>query len=129
MFFGAGYVQRAMFAFAILTILSLVFEGVFLSETDYGTMRTLTFFTSLGSGFWVFPLAVGGFLAALPQMLVWDYSFFHSLGAAGGIIRLILSVTISIGFVWGFATMVWPIIANLFVSIIKGVGGLLGRFG
>lgn len=128
MFFGAGYVQRAMFAFIVLTLLSCVFEGVWLSDTDYGVMRTLTYFTSMGSGFWVFPLAVVGFLASLPQMLIWDYSFFHSLGSFGAIMRLILAVTISIGFVWGFATMLWPIIANFFVSVVKGLGGLLSRW-
>ena len=128
MFFGAGYVQRAMFAFIVLTILSCLFQGAFLGDSDYGVMRTLTYFTSQGSGIWVVPLGAIGFLAALPQMLIWDYSFWHSIGFGGAVIRLILAATISIGFVWGVVTMAWPIVANLFVSLLKGVGNLLGRF-
>lgn len=128
MFFGPGYVQRTMFVFIMCTILSLMLDGLWLGATDYGTMRTLTFFTARGTGGWVFPLAAVGFVASLPQMLLWDYSFFHSLGAFGDLCRLVLSVVISIGFVWGFATMIWPIIANFFITVVKGVVGLVARF-
>ena len=128
MFFGGGYVQRTMFVFIMCTILSLMLDGLWLGADDYGTMRTLTWFTSQGSGGWVFPLAGIGFLAALPQMLIWDYSFFHSLGAFGDLVRLVLSVIISIGFVWGFATMLWPIVANFVVTILRSAFGLITRF-
>lgn len=128
MLFGPGYIQRTMFVFVVCTILSLMIDGLWLGATDYGTLRTLTYFTSKSTGGWLFPLGAVGFLASLPQMLVWDYSFFHSLGAFGGLVRVILSVTISVGFVWGFASMLWPIIANFFITIIKGAFGLLGRF-
>lgn len=131
MFFGPGYIQRCMFAFVICTILSLLLEGAWLGSTDYGTMHTLTWFTSQSvKGVFGIPLAIPlgavGFLASLPQMLVWDYSFFNSLGAFGALIRVVLSVTISIGFVWGFMTMLWPIIANFVATILRGALSFLG---
>lgn len=129
MFFGPGYIQRIMFAFVILTILSLLFDGLWLGATDYGTLKTMTWFKGYGFSGWLFPIvAIAGFIAALPQMLMWDYSFFTSLGAAGGLIRLVLSVTISVGFAWGFATFLWPIIAQVFVAVVRGVTGLFSRF-
>ncbi|MBV6341215.1 hypothetical protein [Candidatus Magnetobacterium casense] len=127
MFFGPGYIQRCMFAFVLLTILSLILEGAWLGNTDYGTMRTLTHFSSYGPGIWAFPMMAVGFLMAIPQMLVWDYSWFASIGAIGGVFRLLLSVVISIGFVWGFATMIWPIVAQLGAAIARGLLGLLSR--
>ena len=129
MFFGPGYIQRVMFAFVVCTLLGLLVDGLWLGATDYGTLKTLTWFNSYGFSGWAFPVvALTGFIAALPQMLVWDYSFFHSLGAAGALIRLFLSVILSSGFVWGFATMLWPIIAQIFVAIVRGVTGLFSRF-
>jgi len=126
MFFGPGYIQRCMFVFVTVTILDLVIEGLWLGQTQYGYLRTLTYFTSMSHGGWVFPLGAVGFLASLPQMLVWDYAFLHSLGAFGGLVRVILSVVISIGFVWGFATMMWPIIANFFITVVRGTANLVG---
>ena len=129
MFFGPGFVSRVMFAFVTCTILSLTLDGLWLGSTDYGVMHTLTWFQGQGFGSWLVPVAAfGGFLASLPQMLSWDYSFFTSLGAAGGLIRLFLGVTLSFGFVWGFITMLWPIIAQVFVALVRGVTGLIGRF-
>jgi len=129
MFFGPGYIQRVMFAFVVCTLLGLLVDGLWLGATDYGTLKTLTWFEGKTFGDWAFPfVALVGFLAALPQMLVWDYSFFHSLGAAGALIRLFLSAILSIGFVWGFATMLWPIIAQVFVAIVRGVTSLFSRF-
>jgi len=127
MFFGPGYIQRCMFAFVICTILALIIDGAWIGATDYGTIGTLTYFKQYGTGMWVIPMTAIGFLAALPQMLLWDYSFFHSLGAVGGVFRFILAAVISIGFVWGFVTMLWPIIAQIAVAIARGVVGLLGR--
>jgi len=118
-----------MFAFVVCTLLGLLVDGLWLGATDYGTLKTLTWFEGKTFGDWAFPfVALVGFLAALPQMLVWDYSFFHSLGAAGALIRLFLSAILSIGFVWGFATMLWPIIAQVFVAIVRGVTSLFSRF-
>jgi hypothetical protein len=116
-----------MFVFIMCTILSLLIDGMWLGATDYGTMRTMTYFAGKNTGGWIFPLTAATFLASLPQMLVWDYSFLHSLGAFGGLVRVILSVTISVGFVWGFATMLWPIIANFFITVIRGVVSAVGR--
>jgi len=129
MLFGPGYVQRCMFVFFIGTVLSLLIDGLWLGTTDYGVFKTLTWFKGEGFGMFIIPfVAIGGFLAALPQLLSWDYSWLHSLGPAGALIRLFLSVVISIGFTWGFITMIWPVIAQVFVSFARGITGLFSRF-
>jgi len=126
--FGPGYVQRCMFAFATLTVLSLTLDGLWLGATDYGTLQTMTWFSKYEIFGWAIPLAaLGGFIASLPQMLLFDYSWLQSLGAAGLLIRLLLSVVVSIGFVWGFLGMIWPIIAQVAVALARGAVGLLGR--
>ena len=129
MLFSPGYVQRTMFAFVVLTILSLTLDGLWLGATDYGTLQTMTWFKSYEIFGWAIPFAaLAGFIASLPQMLLFDYSWLHSLGAFGGLLRLILSVIVSTGFVWGFVTMLWPIIAQVAVALARGAVGLLGRF-
>ena len=127
MFFGPGYIQRCMFAFITLTILSCIVDGAWIGAGDYGVIKTLTFFEGYGP-IWKFPLIAAGFMVALPQMVSFDYSFFNSLGSFGMICRLVLFGTIGIGFVWGFATMLWPIIANFTVNVVRGIGGVLGKF-
>ena len=117
-----------MFAFVVLTIMSLTLDGLWLGATDYGTLQTMTWFTKYEIFGWGIPMAAAGFLSSIPQMLIFDYSWLHSLGPAGMIIRLILSVTVSVGFVWGFITMLWPIIAQVAVALARGAVGLLGRF-
>lgn len=127
--FGPGFIQRVMFTFVLCTMLSLLLDGLWLGATDYGTLKSLTWFTSYGYSSYLIPfIAFGSFLLALPHMLVWDYSFFTSLGAFGGIMRVFLSVTLSVGFVWGFATMLWPLIAQVFVAVVRGISGAIGRF-
>ena len=129
MHFGPAFVQRVLLAFILLQILSLVFDGLFLGATDYGTLKTLTWFTSQGFSTWLVPIvAFGSFILALPQMMIWDYAWFASLGNFGSMLRVILAAATMIGFVWGFATMLWPIIAQVFVAVIRGVTGLIGRF-
>ena len=110
-----------MFAFVTCTILSLLFDGLYLGTTDYGVMATLTGWTTQGFSVWRVPLVIGAFILALPDMLAWDYSFFQSIGAAGAMIRLILFMTISVGFAWGFFTVLLPIAYNFIVMIARGI--------
>jgi hypothetical protein len=113
-----------MFAFFAGTILSLIYEGAFLGQTDYGVLGTLTQWTSQGFSFWRIPIVLGSFILALPQMIAWDYGFFASLGAAGSFMRLFLFVVISIGFVWGFFTILFPIALSFVINIARGLIGL-----
>ena len=125
--FGPKYIQGCIFAFVILTLLSGIFDGVYLGSADYGVIKTLTWWSSQSFGIFTVPLVLGSFVAALPQMLTWDYSFFASLGSAGSIIRLLLFAIVSIGFVWGFFSIMLPAAMQIFGSMIRGITGLIGR--
>jgi len=133
MLFGPGFMQRIIFAFVVLQLLSLVFDGLWLGATDMGVLKTMTYFESKELFGWALPLAyLAGFIASLPQMLVWDYAWFTSLGNFGSMLRLILASITLFGFVWGFVTMLWPIIAQLILAVVRGasglIGGIAGRF-
>jgi len=121
MLFGPKYIQGCMFAFFICTMLSCIIDGAFLGSTDYGVMATLTNWTTKGFSMWSVPIVFGSFLLALPDMLAWDYSFFHSLGSAGAIMRLLLFVTISIGFVWGFFTIALVPVIQFMLNTIRAL--------
>lgn len=121
MWLGPKYIQGCMFAFVACTILSLLFDGAYLGNTDYGVMSTLTEWTTKGASWWRVPIVLGSFILALPDMLAWDYGFFHSLGAAGGLMRLFLFLVISVGFCWGFFTVLVPIAYNFMVNIARGI--------
>lgn len=126
--FGPKYIQGCLVAFVLLSILSGIFDGVYLGSSDYGTIRTLTWWSDQSFGIFTVPLVMGSFLAALPQMLTWDYSFFHSLGAAGALIRLVLFAMVSVGFVWGFFTVLLPAGLQVLGSLARGLGGIFTRF-
>lgn len=126
--FGPKYIQGCMVAFVLLTILSGLFDGIYLGSTDYGTIQTLTWWTEQSFGIFTVPLVMGSFIAALPQMLTWDYSFFHSLGAVGALFRLILFAIVSVGFVWGFFTVLLPVGLQLLASLARGIVGIFTRF-
>ena len=117
-----------MFAFIVLTILSGVFDGVYLGSTDYGVIEDLTWWTDKSFSFITIPLVMGSFIKAIPGMITWDYSFFQSLGAFGSIVRVLLFATISIGFVWGFFAVLLPVGIQIVASMIRGLVGLFRGF-
>lgn len=125
MIWGPRYVQGCMFAFFVCTLLSCLYEGAFLGQTDYGVLGTLTQWTTQGFSFWRIPIVLGSFVLALPYMLAWDYGFFASLGAFGMLCRLFMFVLVSIGFVWGFFTILMPIALNFVINIARGLISVL----
>lgn len=126
--FGPKYVQGCLFAFTLLTIISAVFDGAYLGNDDYGVIQTLTQWTTRDFSLFTVPMVLGSFILSLPQLLTWDYAFLHSLGPIGMLLRFVLSVTISIGFVWGFFSVLFPIMANFVLAILRGITGLVSRF-
>ena len=125
---GSKYLQGCMFAFVVLTILSLTFEGLWMSSSEYSVFGQLASFSAEGFGGWAVVMVPLSFLRALPSMLSWDYAFFTSLGAAGMIIRILLMLTITVGFVWGFLMVLLPIAASVAASLIRGITGIFSRF-
>lgn len=123
---GPKQLQGWMLAFVLLTLVSLTLEGLWLGSREESILYWLTQYETKNYTWFSFPLFFGGFfIHGLPAMLTWDYSFFHALGSAGSIMRLILSCVVSIGFVWAIAALMLPIIGNM---ISKVAGGLASLF-
>ena len=126
---GAKYMQGCVFAFIILTILSLLLEGSYLGSEQYNLLKELTRWTVGMSSWWTVPIVFGSILWNLPDLISWDYSFFTAMGAGGAIIRLILGVVVSFGILWGLMTLLLPVAWQALTSLGRGAIGLLGGFG
>jgi len=110
-----------MFAFIACSILALLFEGSFLGSYENNLINELTKW-SVGQSSWLSgPIIFASVLVNLPDLLSWDYSFFTSMGAGGGIIRLFLGVIISFGVIWGFLTILLPVLVNILAQLARGV--------
>ena len=125
---GAKYMQGCIFAFIILTILSLLLEGSYLGSEQNNLLNELTSWTVGMASWWTVPIVFGSILWNLPDLISWDYSFFTAMGAGGAIIRLILGATVSFGILWGLLTLLLPVAWQALTSLGRGAIGLLGGF-
>lgn len=118
---GPKYMQGCMAAFVLLSIVGLIFEGAYLGAEESNLINDLTKWT-VGQASWLSgPIVFASVLVNLPSLLAWDYAFFTSLGSAGTIMRLILGASISFGVIWGFLTILLPVLVNVLVQLARGV--------
>ena len=122
---GSKYMQGCIFAFLILTLLSLILEGAFFGEAEDNLLNDITSWTIGMSSWWSMPIVFVSVLESLPKLLSWNYSFFTAMGTGGAIIRLILGVTISFGIIWGFLALLLPVVLNAMINVGRGIIGLL----
>ena len=103
------------FAFVTGTMFSLFIEGAYLGEEEVGVMNALTGMSLLevsGSGLWTVPKLLGSFFTVgVPRLLLWDYSF---LTGDWGLFKWFVCYPLSIGFVWGLASVFIPVIQGFF---------------
>lgn len=115
------YMQGCLVAFVLISLICLPMEGAFLGDNENSLFSSITQWTTKGTGWFVIPLFGIGLLTHLPQLISGDYPVFASLGVAGYIIRLLIWGPIAYGLVWGFFTVLFPIIASAMASLAKGV--------
>lgn len=115
------YMQGCLVAFILISIVCLPMEGAFLGSNESTLFDSITQWTTKGTGWFVIPLFGIGILTHLPQLISGDYPVFYSLGVAGYLIRLVIWGPIAYGLVWGFFSVLFPIIASAMASLAKGV--------
>ncbi len=106
------------FIFLLGTFICLIIDSTYFGDRELDIVNSLTGYNTVqisGAGIWMIPKLAWGFLIhGLPNLLLWQYSFFE-----GGyfIIRLVLIMTLSVGLVWG--------VVQTFLPVAQGV---LSRF-
>lgn len=115
------YMQGCFVAFLLVSLVCLPLEGAFLRGSEDTLLHEITQWSTRGTGWLAIPLFGIGLLAHLPQLVSGDYPVFASLGIFGIIIRLLIWGPIAYGLVWGFFTVLYPIIASFIASLAKGL--------
>jgi hypothetical protein len=104
-----------VFVFIMGTILSLIWSGSWLGATDVSIMQTLTGYNTIyaaGTGGTTIISMVSGFITVgLPTIFLWNYPY---LEGEAGIIKWIFLYPITIGMIWGVATVFAPAVMGIF---------------
>lgn len=123
---GSKMMMGLMWCFIILTIFSVITEGVWLGQTESNAVNWLTKYTTKGFSFFQIPLILGSFFThGIPALLSWDYSFFDNTW--GSIVRLILFATLSLGVIWAFLILVLPGIVSVVANVLGGLVNIFRR--
>lgn len=113
---SAKLMMAFSFLFVLCSAMCLFIEGSWIGEREMDVMNALTGYTVVeAGGMSVIQLGWGFFTQGLPQMLMWDYSFFEG---DWGIVRYFL-MPISIGIIWGVFTVVIGAVQGLTQSVLK----------
>jgi len=115
------YMQGCLVAFILFSILGFLFEGAFLGSGEGTLINDITKWSTQGWGGFAIPITLASAFAHIPQLISGDFAFFHSLGVAGALLRLIIYAPIAYGLIWGFMLVLLPIIVNGLISIGKGI--------
>lgn len=104
------------------TLFSLLVEGSFISADESEVLNKLVIFNQIeqtGEG-GIFELAkmLPGFISALPNMLIWNYSY---LDGPMSFIRYILMI-----FSFGFVAILLALFLNAVQGLFSAVRGVLG---
>jgi hypothetical protein len=115
------YMQGCFVAFILISLICLPLEGAFLGSSENTLLTEMTQWTTRGTGWFALPMFGIGLLVHLPQLISGDYPIFTSLGIFGIIVRLIIWGPIAYGLVWGFFTVLYPIIASAMANLARGL--------
>jgi hypothetical protein len=113
--------QGCFVAFILISLVCLPLEGAFLRSSEGTLLTEITQWTTRGASWFALPMFGVSLLAHLPQLISGDYPIFDSLGVFGYIVRLVIWGPIAYGLVWGFFTVLYPIIASAMANLVKGV--------
>lgn len=115
-----------MAAFVLLTAASWIAEGIWGDTQHSNAIGWLTSYETYASGQGAVSFNIWQFLTeGIPALFSWDYEFLNNLGQGGLIVRWILGVIVSGGFVYELFVMTLPIIGNI---ISRAFGGLFSLF-
>lgn len=99
---SAKMMMFVYFTFIIGSIVCLMLEGGWLDSDDQQTINDVLGFDVADISFWGIPKVMAGFFSTgLPNLILWDYSFFYGTFE---ILRYTLCFAISAGVVWGVTT-------------------------
>jgi len=117
------YMQGCFVAFILISLICLPLEGAFLGASESSLLSEMTQWTTRGTSWMALPIFGASLLWHLPQLISGDYPIFASLGVFGYIVRLVIWGPIAYGLVWGFFTVLYPIIASAMANLAKGLLG------
>jgi len=120
---GPKLMMFFIFCFVVLTPISLMLEGDWLGSTEQTLQEQLTGMHVEQMSWFSLPVVGGLFWHGIPKLLTWDYSFW-----IGGLqmVRWILALVFSGGFIWAIIQLIYPLLANLFGSLLGGLGRVVG---
>src|SRR4030042_711623 len=115
------YMQGCFVAFILISLVCLPLQGAFLGTSESTLLTEITQWTTRGTSWFALPMFGVSLLVHLPQLISGDYPIFDSLGVFGYIVRLVIWGPIAYGLVWGFFTVLYPIIASAIANLAKGL--------
>lgn len=118
---GQTFARGCFFIMILATLLSFLLEGAFFSGADNNLVQDITRWTAGTFSWWSIPVVLASVMYHLPQIVSFDYSFLHSLGFFGAMVRLICGGTLAFGIIWGFLVTMIPIAYQMAANLGRGL--------
>lgn len=115
------FMMGCFVAYILISLICYPLEGAFIGSSDSDMLTGMTQWTTHGTSWLILPIFGINMIRYLPQLVAGDFSVFTSLGIFGELVRLVLFGVLAFGLIWGFFTVLYPIIASGMISLAKGL--------